>query len=262
MNKRAQLVALFTFLVFLTASCRPMIRTRQIDGMTEIYIRAGDFLMGSSTNDTLAESDEFPQHTVHLDAYWIDQHEVTNAQYAKCVAVGACSSPHQINSHTLNTYYGPHEYEEYPVLYVDWFDASAYCLWVGGSLPSEAQWEKAARGSDGRLYPWGNVRPEPAYLNYNQNVLDTTWICAFHEGNSPYGICDLAGNVSEWVTDWYGNTYYADSPSVNPHGPAQGEARVIRGGNWSYSDAGVRAANRIAAGPDFSNYNIGFRCVR
>jgi formylglycine-generating enzyme required for sulfatase activity len=262
MNKRVLLVVLFTLIVLLIASCRPMTRTRQMDGMTEIYIPAGDFLMGSSTNDTLAESDEFPQHTVRLDAYWIDQHEVTNAQYAKCVAAGVCAPPHQFNSHTLNVYYGLHDYEDHPVLYVDWYEACAYCAWVGGSLPSEAQWEKAARGNDGRLYPWGNTQPEPDYLNYNQIVLDTTRVCAFPEGNSPYGICDLAGNVSEWVTDWYGNTYYTNSPSENPQGPAQGDAKVIRGGNWSYSDAGVRAANRIAAGPDFSNYNIGFRCSR
>jgi serine/threonine protein kinase len=134
--------------------------TRPADGMQIIYIPAGEFLMGSADSDSAASSDERPQHRVTLDGYWIDQTEVTNAQYALCVAVGKCQPPSPTSSNSRSSYYGDMQYDNYPVIYVSWDDAQSYCAWAGGRLPTEAEWEKAARGTDGRIYPWGNQSPD------------------------------------------------------------------------------------------------------
>jgi formylglycine-generating enzyme required for sulfatase activity len=237
-------------------------RLREKDGALEIFIPAGEFLMGAASTDPLAYEDEFPQHSVYLDAYWIDQHEVTNAQYALCVEAGNCVEPGSYSSYTRDEYYDASRFGEYPVVFVDWTQAKDYCAWAGGRLPSEAEWEKAARGSDGRTYPWGEQAPIAGLLNYRNYVHDTSAVCSYPAGNSPYGLCDMAGSVWEWMNDRYDPTYYPISPAANPAGPSSGRARVWRGGSWFEGSGGVRASNRQWNYPDFQYSYIGFRCVR
>jgi eukaryotic-like serine/threonine-protein kinase len=249
-----------------------------VDGMVMVYVPDGNFLMGSSdqqiavaqtveptigptTCPTCDYSNEQPQHTVFLAAFWIDQAEVTNARYASCVAAGGCSPPYDSSSNTLSTYYGNPEYDHYPVIYVSWYDASDYCTWAGRRLPTEAEWEKAARGTDGRTYPWGEGI-DCARVNYADcRLRDTSAVGSYPSGDSPYGAWDMAGNVWEWVTDWYGSGYYSISPSSNPAGPADGTDRVIRGGSWFDFGNLLRSSARIGRSPDYSKEFIGFRCA-
>ncbi len=229
-----------------------------IDGMVQVYVPAGSFQMGSDSGD----ADEQPVHPVTLDAFWIDQTEVTNKMYALCVDSGKCSPPSSTKSYTRDSYYGNAPYDNYPVIYVSWNDANAYCEWAGRRLPTEAEWEKAARGTDGRTYPWGDAAPGSTRLNYNRNVGDTTEVGNYPEGASPYGALDMAGNVWEWVSDWYDGGYYSNSPSENPLGPDSGQYRVLRGGSWYSSGNYVRAADHSWDEPGYVYYGIGFRCAR
>jgi formylglycine-generating enzyme required for sulfatase activity len=239
------------------------IRLREKDGMQEVYIPAGDFLMGASTQDDQAMDDQFPQHTVNLDGFWIDQHEVTNAQYALCVAAGACSTPQVLGSETRETYYDDPGYAKYPVILISWYQAKAYCEWVEGGLPTEAQWEKAARSTDGRSYPWGNEKPVVDQLNYAHIVGDTSEVCHYPLGNTPYGLCDMAGNVWEYANDWYAADYYDGSPSENPKGPTTGDSKVIRGGSCFTDIYLVSTTARNSSNPNIGYYDdLGFRCVR
>jgi formylglycine-generating enzyme required for sulfatase activity len=229
-------------------------------GETLVYVPAGEFTMGSENGG----SDEEPVHTVYVDAFWIDQTEVTNKQYKACVDAGTCEPPSATGSYTHPNYYGNPEFDDYPVIYVNWDKANRYCeMWTGGDLPTEAEWEKAARGTDGRIYPWGNDAPNKDLLNYNQNVGDTTEVGKYPDGKSIYGAYDMAGNVWEWVNDWYGETYYQSSNSSNnPLGPESGQYRVLRGGSWYVVDNVVRSALRLRYVPPLTGYNIGFRCSR
>ena len=228
------------------------------DGMTLLYVPAGEFTMGSNQGD----SREKPEHPVYLDAFWIDQTEVTNALYAKCVKAGECQAPLSTTPRTRPSYYGNPQFDAYPVVNVAWYDAKKYCEWAGGDLPTEAQWEKAARGTDGRLYPWGNAVPDKTRLNYNQEVGDTTQIGIYPAGASPYGALDMAGNVWEWVADWYGADYYSGSPGRNPTGPTSGDGRVLRGGSWANGALFARASNRSRDYPGNRIDVSGFRCAR
>ena len=236
--------------------------TSPLDGMTLVCVPAGDFLMGSTDADGNAYGDEMPQHTVYLDAYWIDQTEVTNARYARCVAAGACQAPESTQSRTRYSYYGNLQYADYPVIEVSWDDAVDYCAWAGRQLPSEAQWEKAARGTDGRIYPWGNQAPNANLLNYFHNLGDTTAAGSYPDGASPYGALDMAGNVWEWTADWYDSDYYSSRTTWrNPAGPSSGDNRVLRGGSWNFYYSGyVRAADRGRDTPDDRYFYRGFRC--
>jgi formylglycine-generating enzyme required for sulfatase activity len=228
--------------------------TRPADGMVMVYVPAGEFLMGSSEADALAEDDEKPQHTVYLDAFWIDRTEVTNAQYRKCVEAGACLQPGCWDNENYNA-------PDQPVVCVTWDDARAYAAWAGGRLPTEAEWEKAARGTDGRIYPWGNSAPGCDKANYEGCVGRSATVGSYLTGASPYGVLDMAGNVQEWVADWYDGRYYGRSAARNPEGPDSGEYRVLRGGSW-YRDPGLaRCASRSGYIPDNFYSRVGLRVV-
>ena len=228
-----------------------------IDNAVMVFVPAGPFEMGSDNgNFGVVEK----AHTVTLDDYWIDRTEVTNALYELCVQAGACVPPRKIDSPTRSNYYGDARYDNYPVIYVDWNQANDYCEWAGKRLPTEAEWEKAARGTDGLTYPWGNDAPNDTLLNFDSNVGDTTEVGSYPDGASLYGALDMAGNVEEWVADWFGGDYYVNSPSENPTGPSSGQYRVLRGGSWNHSESLVRAAGRFWNVPAASNDYIGFRC--
>jgi formylglycine-generating enzyme required for sulfatase activity len=225
------------------------------DSMVSVYVPAGVFLMGSAATDKDAADDEKPQHKITLEGYWIDKTEVTNVMYKKCVDSGSCGKPGC-------SHYGDSQYDDHPVVCVDWSLANAYCKWVGGRLPTEAEWEKAARGTDGRIYPWGNDPPSNELFNYDNNIRGTTVVGNFPKGASPYGLLDMAGNVWEWVNDWYGEMYYWNSPRSKPQGPSYGRTRVMRGGSWDYRSWFARSASRSGVNPVISSDNHGFRCVR
>jgi formylglycine-generating enzyme required for sulfatase activity len=222
--------------------------------------------------------EDAPSHPVTLSDYYIDLYEVTNARYAQCVSAGICSLPERQISQSRTDYYENPSFDDYPVLYVDWQAAQTYCQWRGGSLPTEAQWEKAARGTDGRLYPWGNnfdgnslnfcdsscttiLTADWANLSYNDGYGDTSPVGSYSSGASPYGIYDLGGNVWEWIADWYERNYYSLSPSLDPTGPPSGEWRVVRGGSWSYSGFSALTFYRDTEDPGGGHNNVGFRCV-
>jgi formylglycine-generating enzyme required for sulfatase activity len=228
------------------------------DGIVEVYVPAGEFTMGYNDSSYPGER---PAHKVTLDPFWIDRTDVTNAMYALCRKAGACQPPSSTGSATHSNYYGASQYDNYPVINVNWNDAIAYCGWAGRRLPSEAEWEKAARGPDGRIYPWGNAAPDANLLNSDSKVGDTTEVGKYSGGVSPYGALDMAGNVWQWVNDWFDENYYANSPADNPLGPSSGQHRVLRGGTWSIYADFARSAFRSDFMPSSSSNNIGFRCA-
>ena len=245
-------------------------KIREQDGMEMVYVPEGSFEMGSMTG----EDNEKPVRQVYLDAYWIDKFEVTNGQFEKCVNEGVCSKPTSTGSLTRDRYYGDSTYANYPVIYVSWDQAQDYCQWVGGELPTEAQWEKAARGIDGREYPWGrdfdcgrgNFDDETQLDDYVveggpdcDGYIDTAPVGTYSKGASPYGALDMAGNVWEWVRDWYGP--YDPNKTNNPVGPASGESRLLRGGSWYNLIWNIRTADRNNYDPTNTDDSIGFRCI-
>jgi formylglycine-generating enzyme required for sulfatase activity len=229
-------------------------RTRPRDGAEMVYVPAGEFVMGSTEDDPDANVDEEPVHTVHLDAFWIDRTEVSNAQYRQCVEAGDCDEPTCWDEDDVNA-------PDQPVVCVTWDNAQAFAAWVGGRLPTEAEWEKAARGTDGRIYPWGNSAPGCQIANHANCVGHARAVGSYPQGASPYGVLDLAGNVWEWVADWYGRDYYARSPARQPPGPESGTFRVLRGGSFNIAGWGVRSAVRLWDRPQDGYRNYGFRVV-
>src|SRR6266498_2230557 len=197
----------------------------ETDGMTLVYVPAGEFTMGSDIGD-----DEKPVHTVNLGAFWIDQTEVTNKMYALCQSAGVCKQPIKMSSETRSSYYGNSEFDNYPVIYTIWNMAKTYCGWAGRRLPTEAEWEKAARGTDQRMYPWGNQIDE-TFANYNSYIGDTTAVGSYEGGKSPYGAYDMAGNVWEWTSSLY-QPYPYDATDGREDLSVSGEQRVLRSGSW------------------------------
>ena len=233
---------------------------KAFEGM--VKIPAGEFWMGSDD----VESDEQPRRQVNLDAYWIDKVEVTVEGYGQCVREGKCSAPKSTKED------GAYNWEasgrgKHPINGVDWAQAVAYCEWAGKRLPSEAQWEKAARGTDGRTYPWGEEEAscERAVMDEGGNGCGTGGtmeVGSKKGGASPYGVEDMAGNVWEWVQDWYDTDYYASAPSKNPVNLESGFERILRGGSWGNDPSTPRAANRGYDAPSSADSFTGFRCAR
>jgi formylglycine-generating enzyme required for sulfatase activity len=225
-------------------------------GVEMVLIPAGSFIMGSNS----FEDNSFPAHTVETGEYYIDKYEVTNASYEKCVQEGACQPPRSSSSKTRAQYYENSDYDYYPVIWVNWDDAIAYCEWRGGRLPTEAEWEKAARGDDGRTYPWGeDVGTECVEANYwEYNGCGDTRAVGTTLGESPYGVFEMAGNVWEWVQDDY-NAYPGGKPSSISSSTVGN--KVIRGGSWTERDETIKTTYRSSFRPNRDANDIGFRCV-
>jgi formylglycine-generating enzyme required for sulfatase activity/CHAT domain-containing protein len=251
-------------------------RVWEQDGSVKVYVPAGEFLMGSTDADDYAVPDEKPQHTVTLDAFWIDRTEVTNAQYARFLNVlgghkGECRGRDCIetkseddSSHILlqdGQYVVEGGYEDHPVIDVSWYGAQAYCEWAGARLPTEAEWEKAARGTDGRRFPWGDRAPDCNQAQTSDCGRQTVPVGSKVDGASPYGVLGMAGNAEEWVADWYDADYYASSPEQNPQGPGRGTYRVLRGDSFHGYWMTVRAAARGRNVPSYGFDSYGFRCA-
>jgi formylglycine-generating enzyme required for sulfatase activity len=280
------------------AEALPPTRVNPKDGAEMVLVPAGEFRMGSSEQELAAWlaahptdkrewfTDELPQRSVYLDAYYIYKTEVTVAQYRTfCQATGRQMPPPP-----------PWGWQDaHPIVNVTWDDAKAYADWAGVALPTEAQWEKAARGTEGRLFPWGSAWPPPAKVGnfadeackrsgkykdwtfiagYDDGYAETAPVGSFPAGASPYGVLDMAGNVWEWCGDWYDSNYYQTAPTKNPTGPEARvrvqvlpgiyvTGRVVRGGSWCLDDPGIfRGARRSGGGPSGRYYGDGFRCAR
>ncbi len=245
-----------------------------VSSIDMILIPKGEFLMGAAETDRSAGNDEKPQHFIYLSDYYIDPTEITNSMYQACVEAGVCTLPQERTSYTRENYYGNPDFDSYPVIHVDWNQARTYCEWRGARLPTEAEWEKAARGTDGRIFPWGisfesglaNFCDKNCPLNWADNNLDdgypdTSPAESFPGGASPYGLLNMAGNVYEWVQDWYQETYYLNSPYENPLGPSTGVLHIVRGGSWSDGSNGLRVSYRSSNAPTDYSGSIGFRCA-
>lgn len=258
-----------------------------------ILIPAGEFIMGGS--DEFEPVIAMPVHTVYLNDFAIDKFEVTNVLYKACVDAGICEPPKSSKSYTHPSYYGDPQFNHYPVIQVNWQMAKTYCEWRGGRLPTEAEWEKAARGTDGRTYPWGeeidcNHANWGGYQDSQGNIGcpvssvpseqstsfplarifplfgvvtgDTKAVGSFPRGKSPYSVFDMGGNVGEWVLDWFSLTYYQESPPENPPGPELGSERIYRGGDYSSYSYDLSVWNRQSSPPEAQQDWIGFRCAR
>ena len=284
----------------ITATLKPELgpgaaRTSPQDGMMQMYVPAGPFLRGSTGTDLVADDNEKPQRVLTLSAFWVDRTEVTNSMFTAFVAAAKYQTTAEKNGQSRvfdpaskwslikganwQHPFGPDStiegQDDYPVTHISWNDATAYCRWAGRRLPTEAEWEKAARGPDGLLYPWGNDPVAGDLVNFADANLDiygaepgvndgfefTAPVGHYPAGASPYDALDMAGNVQEWVTDWYEKGYYAKAPEVDPQGPATGQARVSRSGSWWTTAKVVRTTFRSAYGPTDVYAIFGFRCV-
>lgn len=229
------------------------------DSAPMVLVPAGDFVMGTDKGD----EDEAPTHRVRLHAFYIDKFEVTNRQYAKYVEAIQSEPPWGFSDKDM-----PVTHADHPVRWVSWMDAVGYCLWVGKRLPTEAEWEKAARGTDERVYPWGDEPPTPVHAVYGlkEGGEETVSAIGRHDkGQSPYGVQDLAGNLYEWVQDWYAEDFYSsfiNSPAINPRGPPEGTAKVQRGGSYINTPYRLRSSFRTKADPTEQDHNVGFRCAQ
>ena len=237
------------------------------DGAPMVLIPAGPFPMGVPPGDRDGGRDEYPRHEVHVDTFYMDKFEVTNGRYLAFVKATDHRVPQNPKNPTRNLWEGtaiPESLTDRPVVNVDWADADAYCKWAGRRLPTEAEWEKAAKGNHDWRFPWGNVEPTTKHLNYNQQWIGEKTLMpvgSYEAGKSPYGIYDMAGNVWEWVNDWYDAHYYEKSPAKNARGPEQGTKKVIRGAGWQNETPTVRIFTRVESDPTVRNESTGFRCA-
>lgn len=246
----------------------------ELTGMRMLFMPGGIFRLGYDDG----EADERPSFVARMDPYYIDETEVTNGHYRVCVEAGECRPPQNPGATYHPAYFNSLAYDDYPVIFVTWYDADQFCRWRGARLPSEAEWERAAGFDPQEMikyrYPWGNEF-DGERLNfcdtncprsdrntaYNDGHRDTAPVGSYPEGRSPIGVYDMAGNVMEWVDDWYDRRYYEQAPNVNPRGPAEGEFKVIRGGSWLSSEAGVTVTARNHYDPRVARANLGFRCA-
>lgn len=236
--------------------------SKELDSVPMVTIPAGEFLMGNPEGK--GRADEWPQRSVYLDAFAIDQVEVTNERYLAFVATtGHRNPPNPYGTGPLQSAKG---IEQLPVVQTTWYDAKAYCSWAKKRLPTEAEWEKAARGTDGRLFPWGNEPATPKRANFDREWEDEKTLYpvgSLPEGDSPYGVKDMAGNAREWVSDWYDADYYKHAPERNPQGPdKKGVVRSIRGGSWHSPLADITSSARGRGGFALQTHGTGFRCAR
>ncbi len=221
-----------------------------------VLIPAGEFAMGSD----LGQEDEQPVHRVSVKAFYLDVYETTVSRYAEFLASQKPDAPFKWNEATA----GAHENK--PAVGVNWYDARDYCRWVGKRLPTEAEWEIAARGTEGRIYPWGSAHPTRGHANAGEtrwrgyNTLSN--VGRFELGKTPEGVYDLSGNLWEWVADWYDPTYYQFSVRDNPKGPSAGPLRALRGGAWNNDSKAIRSSNRAGYAPDARRNDVGFRCAQ
>lgn len=277
-----------------TPSASTTVRLRAPDGAVMLFVPSGPFIMGVEPDDPKAEANQKPAHTVVLSAFWIDRAEVSNAQFLRFVdETGYVAESEQLGRATVwfkgqwseqpgadwRHPYGPgttiDATPDYPVAAVTWNDARAYCTWVRGRLPTEAEWEKAARGTRNNTWPWGNVW-DATRVNYcdsdcpleaardftaRDGYVLAAPVESFLQGASSYGVLNLSGNVSEWVNDWYGSDYYGISPTQDPRGPSSGERRVVRGGSWTAPQVRVSPLYRSSQPPAAAFGNVGFRCA-
>ena len=229
------------------------------DGAPMVLVPAGEFTMGSDKGD----DDESPIHRVYLNAFYLDKFEVTNGRFAKFVDAIQSEPPWGFADKET-----PVTSADQPVRWVSWMDAMGYCLWVGKRLPTEAEWEKAARGTDGRMFPWGNDPPTLAHAVYGLKEGGAEAISVIGDrdrGMSPYGAHDMAGNLYEWVMDWYAEDFYlnvANNTAVNPRGPSEGTAKVQRGGSYINSPYRLRSSFRTKGDPTEQDPHVGFRCAQ
>ncbi len=214
---------------------------------------------GTYTMGSVDDVDASPTRQVTLSSFYIDKYEVSVGEYRKCVQSGSCLTP--LNSISTYCNYDKSGKDSHPVNCVEWTDAKKYCSWAGKRLPTEAEWEKAARGTDGRRYPWGESW-DSARANGDMSVKSSSSVGSYANGVSPYGAYDMAGNVAEWVADWSDASYYQRSPERSPTGPESGQYRVVRGGSWFLSPTLVRASYRNFNSPDYRVTGLGFRCAR
>ncbi len=248
-------------------------RISSIDGMPQVHIPQGTFHMGGM--DVRRAPNELPDHDVTLDAFWMDQLEVTNAMFLLCVQAGVCGPPQNFKSQRRTEYFNNPEFNDYPVVYVTWGQSTAYCAWAGRRLPTEAEWERTGRGDDFRTFPWGEDKADGTLANFNMLVGDTSRVGTYPAGASPFGVLDMAGNVAEWVNDFYSFNYSLENV-LNPMGPATSSSlnRVVRGGSLGDAEINIRVAKRssvlgskLNAAQGSSSYlgdfspRIGFRCA-
>ncbi len=251
-----------------------------------ILIPGDTFVMGAEENSVVAGPDEKPQHQVTLDSFYIDKYEISVAQYAAFLTqLGAyeaacagydCALPRELVGGTSYLsaqdlgdgtvqYTAITGFANYPANHISWYGANAYCEWTGGRLPTEAEWEYTARGTDGRIYPWGNKSPDQTLAVFQSEDFDNLKpVDALPDGASPFGVFGMAGSVWEWVNDWYDERYYQNSPAINPFGPETGLTRTIRGGGWPQNNEAdrIRSTNRSALAPQFISGIVGFRCAQ
>lgn len=233
-----------------------------------LEIPGGTFDMGCTADNGMCDPENQPAHSVTVSPYWIEATEVTVAAYKQCVDAGGCTEPGLVAPCSYSSPIAP----QHPINCVTWQQATDYCTWKGRRLPTEAEWEFAARADSGRTYPWGSAEASCVFAHmfqmtseqstYGCDTNDTAQVGSYPDGASPYGGLDMAGNVEEWVADWFSSTWYAESPADDPTGPAEGTQRSVRGGDfYDASPFNLRTVERARANPDIGAPERGFRCA-